>query len=405
MVARFNGAKYPTRRALGEYDAMSLAEARDKANEWRKLIREGKDPRRQEERARCEELRKQTTTFGAVADEFIKTVLPNQRKGKVVERELRAEFISRFKDWPITDVEAADIKAVLREAMARGATYQAHNLLGHARRLFNWALAQDEYGLEKSPCDRITPKDTIGPKEPRQRTLKDEELFAIWRASGRLGYPFGTIFRLLAITGQRKSEVSGACWREFHPELVHLIRRHARSGEPIEWHKVRNEIKLWTVPPERFKSNVSHLVPLSDMVCAILANLPHFNDGDDFLFSTIGAKPVSGFSKAKSRLDRYMLRMKAAARKRGDDFKAVQLEPFVIHDLRRTLRTRLSSLRVQDAVAEMVIGHGRKGIERVYDQHKYVDEMREALTLWATRLCSIVTAKPDNVFDLSRARA
>jgi integrase len=78
---------------------------------------------------------------------------------------------------------------------------------------------------------------------------------------------------------------------------------------------------------------------------------------------------------------------------------------FRLHDLRRTVRTKLASLRVSDAVPEMVIGHGRKGLQRVYDQHRYVDEMREALELWASRLRDIVTPPPENVVQLNKGRA
>ena len=76
------------------------------------------------------------------------------------------------------------------------------------------------------------------------------------------------------------------------------------------------------------------------------------------------------------------------------------MPPFVLHDLRRTVRTRLASLRVSDLVAEMIIGHGRRGLQRVYDQHSYEPEMREALELWAARLMSIVTPPPENVVAL-----
>ena len=79
--------------------------------------------------------------------------------------------------------------------------------------------------------------------------------------------------------------------------------------------------------------------------------------------------------------------------------------PWVVHDIRRTVRTRLASLRVSDLVAEMVIGHGRKGIQRVYDQHTYEPEMREALELWAARLRDIVTPPPENVVRLRKGRA
>ena len=69
------------------------------------------------------------------------------------------------------------------------------------------------------------------------------------------------------------------------------------------------------------------------------------------------------------------------------------------------MRTRLSSLRVSERVAEMVIGHGKKGLARVYDQHEFADEMREALELWAGRLRSIVSPPPANVVSLQTVRA
>jgi integrase len=82
----------------------------------------------------------------------------------------------------------------------------------------------------------------------------------------------------------------------------------------------------------------------------------------------------------------------------------VQLQPFVNHDVRRTLRTRLSALRIPDHIAELVIGHGRKGIARIYDQHRFEEEKRDALEQWAARLRSIVEPQtPDNVVELERA--
>ena len=130
---------------------------------------------------------------------------------------------------------------------------------------------------------------------------------------------------------------------------------------------------------------------LSDAAISILESLPRFNRGDCLFSTSFGEKPVSGFSKAKRRLNSYMQ-------------QEIEFEPFVLHDLRRTMRTGLASLRVQDHVAEKVIGHGRKGLQRVYDQHHYEKEMREALNLWAARLRSIVTPSPANVVKLEDAR-
>ena len=77
----------------------------------------------------------------------------------------------------------------------------------------------------------------------------------------------------------------------------------------------------------------------------------------------------------------------------------------MLHDIRRTVRTRLSSLRISERVAEMVIGHGKKGLARVYDQHEFQDEMREALELWAGQLRSIVNPRPAKIVPLHRGRA
>jgi integrase len=378
LVARYpTHPDHATRRALGVYPTMSLAEARDKARDWKKLIAKDVDPQEEAEERRREKARQRATTFAAVAEDFIARLhRDKKRKAAVAEREIRREFMDRWGERSITNITQADVKAVLRATADRGAPYQAHNLLVHVRSLFNWAIAQDDYGLTSSPCDRLKPSVVIGKKKYRHRVLDDDELRAFWNATGRMGYPFGTAFRMLLLTGQRKTEVSDARWKEFALDQ-----------------------KLWTVPPERFKSDTTHLVPLSDACMMLLGELPLFKTGD-YLFSTMfGGKPVVGFSRAKLQLDRLMLEELRAIR--GPN---AELAPFVTHDLRRTVRTRLSSLRVSDRVAEMVIGHGSKGLQRVYDQHKYIDEMREALELWAGRLRSIVTPPADNVVEM-RERA
>jgi hypothetical protein len=59
--------------------------------------------------------------------------------------------------------------------------------------------------------------------------------------------------------------------------------------------------------------------------------------------------------------------------------------------------SRLAGLGVPDTVAEQIIGHGRKGLARVYNQHQYEAERRDALERWAARLRSIVEPPPENV--------
>jgi integrase len=362
LIARYPGSTNPTRRSVGEYPALSLENARTRARHWRDLIRQGIDPKAEEECLRRLELRKQQTTFAAVAEDFLERHIKGQRKAKDSKREIRKELIAHWGERPIASITREDV-VVLVDAIARRAPYLAHNVLAHVRSMFNWAINRGTYGLETSPCDRLKPSALIGAKQPRQRILNNDELKALWQVSEIIGYPFGPMYRLLLLTGARKSEIAGGQWRELDLQK-----------------------KLWMVPPERFKSNATHIIPLSDQAVAVLRELPRFTKGDHLFTTTFGVKHVTGFSRAKTLVDKLLA-----------ERLEVSPPPWVIHDIRRTVRTRLASLRVPDMVAEMIIGHGRKGLQRVYDQHRYVDEMREALELWATRLRDIVTPPPENV--------
>ena len=155
--------------------------------------------------------------------------------------------------------------------------------------------------------------------------------------------------------------------------------------------------KLWTIPADRMKAAADHVVPLSNDALHILKSLPRFESGDYLFSTTFGKKPVNGFSKAKTLFDKAILK---ALQK--NDFNAA-LSGFVIHDLRRTVRTALSAIpNISDLVRELVIGHTRPGLHKVYDQYAYLDEKRFALDAWAARLRAIVGPAPPNVVSLAK---
>jgi integrase len=361
VYTRWPDTGKPARRALGDTSRLSLAEARQRARAWLELVEQGTDPKARERERALEEQRRRQTTFAAVADDWLRDVVvgrnpaqPAQRKGLEVARDVRREFISAWGQRPITSITTFDVRTVIR-SKAAGAPAQARNLLGYAKRLFGWAVAQDVYGITESPAGRLRPKDIVGKKAVRQRVLADAELRALWRAAAATRYPYGPLFQMLALTGQRKSEVAEARWQEFDLEK-----------------------RLWTIPSERMKMDAPHVLPLANDVLAILESLPRFKKGN-YLFSTMfGAKPVNGFSKTKDRLDGAMRAQMG------------ELEPWTIHDIRRTMRTGLSALPIPDRVRELVIGHAQPGLHKVYDQHTYLDEKRRALELWAERLRTIV---------------
>jgi integrase len=372
LMTRYPGSPNPTRRALGIYGQLTLEQARSRARDWLELIRRGIDPAIHEERQRQAALRQQANSFAAVAEDFIRDKLPSERHGHESERDLRNVFIPLWGGRPITDITEDDIIGFIHTTKRRG-PYAAHNLFALARRFFRWARAQRIYGLKLSPCLDLEPRALIGEKAVRTRVLSDTELRAFWMAAQRTPYPYGPLLQMLALTGQRRAECAEATWSEFD-----LPR------------------KLWTIPTGRMKSEATHVVPLTDEVTAILATLPRFKNGE-LLFSVTGNTALNGFTRAKRRLDAAVL---AALRAQTGD-QGAKLPPFTLHDVRRTMRTHLSALPVSDLVRELVIGHTKPGLHKVYDQYAYIDEKRHALELWAARLRDIVTPPPDNVINMA----
>jgi integrase len=373
LVARFPGSNNPTRRSLGEYGALSLEGARSKARKWIELLHRGIDPRDEVERQQLAEQRKRANAFAAVAEDFIRDKLPGERKGREVERNIRNEFVAVWGKRAIAEITDLDVLAVIKAKKAT-APVQARNLLGVAKRLFSWAVDQRCYGLSGSPCVQIKPLAIVGERTTSNRVLDDDEIFALWRAAQRMGYPYGHVYQLLLLTGLRLNEVADASGPEFNP----------REG-------------IWTIPAERMKGKNSrarpHAVPLIPDIVAILDALPKFNRGKFLFSSTFGEKAIWMTDRVKVRLDKRMARtLRALARKRGEE--PPELKPWTNHDIRRSVRTRLSRLKISEEAREAVLAHVRPGIKGVYDAHDYLAEKREALELWAARLRSIVQPPP-----------
>jgi integrase len=368
LIKRFPGFKHPAPRQLGSCDVLSLEEAREKARDWLKLIARGVDPAQHEREIEEAAARKRENSFAAVFGDFVKEKLAGERQGRDVERDMRKEFVAAWSKRPIADVTDEDVLQVIRAVKQRGSPSQARNLLGYARRFFDWAIDQRGYGIKSNPCAGLKPARLVGEKRSRERVLTDDELFAFWRATGRMGYPAGALYRLLILTGLRLNEVADAKWSEFV----------LRDG-------------VWIVPAARMKGKdgraTDHVVPVTDDIAAILESLPRFKSGDCLFSVTFGRTPVWVSDKIKKRLDTRMLHtLRAMARRRGDDPTRVTLLSWVNHDLRRTLRTGLSKLRVDRDIREAVLAHTRPGVEGVYDRHDYLLEKKDALERWASHV-------------------
>jgi integrase len=335
--------------------------------------------------------------FSTFAARFIdKYAKVNQaRSWRETEGVINRDLVPKFGATPLTAIEDADLVELIETLGERGpsAALKGYKAL---RQIFAYAVDKERRHLpaSKNPMAGIKPPAKMG---KRERTLSDAELRLVWLAAGGLGWPFGPIVRLLILTGQRRDEVAGMSWAEIS----------------------RDEAQ-WLLPGERSKNGLPNLVPLSDAAMAIVNELPVIKPirkpGDKrpdprLLFTTTGETAVSGFSKVKVRLDASMLDlMKKEAAEAGageDELAALAVEPWTLHDLRRTLATGCQRLGFPVEVTEAVINHisgTRAGIVGVYQTYRYEKEKRAALEAWSLHVTKAVIGGPrtSNVVPLER---
>ncbi len=368
-LADATGKQKNLRATLGRYPSIGIAEARRQAREIRDQAAGGIDPRN----ARAEAQAKSQATAGRllfcnVAEGYIAARCQREdngtpkrghlKQGKDVESIIRRHLLPAWGVRLIPEIGRLDLRDVTRPLVA-DKPMAAHRLHEVAKALFYWAV--NEGFLEASPFARMT---APVEKRPRSRDLKHPEIKRLWAACEATAYPFGPLVELLMLTLQRRNEVS-----------------------EMQWSEIDLDKAEWTIPAERSKSQRAHIVPLSKPAVQIIEALPRYLGGPYVLTTTGGTRPVSGFSKMKARLD-----------------KAAKISDWRLHDLRRTGRSEMARLKVDDVVAERVLNHVPRGLAKVYNQYQYLDEKREALNLWARELLKITRPDKGEVVKL-RERA
>jgi integrase len=336
IVRRRVGAKVINRK-IGNYPAMGLASARKAAETLiGALEREG------------------TTdaidrTFGAVAEHWIKNVAKVKNASwQHQERQLERLIFPAWRDRKIIDIKRSDVRDLIDGIEGK---ILPNRILALVKVIFRYALSRD--WIEASPADGVAkPAD----ESERDRVLSMGEIERVWRAADLLGYPVRQFIQTLLLTGQRRSEVAG-----------------------MEWADVDLKAATWALSADDTKASRAHLVPLSAPVVAILDAVPRMGP---FVFTTDGETHLKDYGKGKQRLDAFV--------NAGGD----PLEPWTLHDLRRSAATHMVRLGVSVEVVSRVLNHAAAGVTRkVYALHDFAPEKRVALDKWAAEIVRTIEGK------------
>jgi integrase len=334
---------------------LNLADTRKIASKLHGRVALGEDPAMDKATAK----RDAENTLRSLAEQYLESRKPSWRPGtyrEVVRHlNLHARPLHRI---PIASVSQNDIVRLLDDIARKSGGATANKTRANLCALMGWVIKR---GIKLPEGNVASYTEKPVQEQPRERVLSDTELRAIW--NGCLDDHYGTIIKLLLLTGCRANEIGRLRWDELHDEQIIL-------------------------PGARTKNKRAHVVPLSEPAKAIVARL-HRRPDRVCVFGRRQDTGFSGWSAAKRELD-----------------SRAKAEHWTVHDLRRTVATRMVELGVQPHIVEAVLNHvsGHKsGVAGIYNRATYDKEKREALNLWAGHVMATAEGRAATVVPLKRA--
>ena len=317
-------------KTLGRYPALSLAEAR----------REAKRVQADVETLALPSAERPSLSFAEARERFLRDSAARNkpRTASDYHRLLHRHFAF---ERSISDLSRSDIVDAL-EPLQGTPSEQQHAFVA-IRTMMNWCARRGLIETSPVPPLRFA-------HQSRERVLSDEELRTVWKRAKDTGYPYGSIIQLLILTGQRRGEIAG-------------LRR--------TWIKDNT----FVLPPGFAKNKREHRFPIGPMTQKLIDNLP---DTGDLLFPSRHDpdKAYNGWGKAKARFD-----------------APLSIEPYTLHDLRRTYSSVMARIDVPIHVTERLLNHMSgtiSGVAAVYNRHTYVDEMRDSVAHYDAFLAKVV---------------
>lgn len=361
IVARSPEGKQVWKR-IGDPELMTVAEAREEAAQAVARVKAGEVPLPEPEGPEAP-----PETFKEVAKRFVARWVDRGgkkqdgvplRSKREIERQFRTYVYPRWGDLPFASIRRGAVTELLDELVDNHGPVQADRVLATLAKLFNWYRQYDE--LYVSPVIPEMKRAGSHIARARKRILSDDEIRTVWAACDEVGV-FGSFVRVALLTGQRRAKVAEMRWEDL------------RDG-------------VWHIPAEdREKVNAGAL-KLPKLALDVIEARPRIA-GNPFVFAGRGKKAFNSFSDGKE-----------------DLHEKAPIEPWVIHDLRRTARSLMARAGVQREIAERALGHVIQGVEGVYDRHGYFEEKAGAMEALASLVERILQGEQANVVQLAAAR-
>lgn len=349
---KFDGR--PRRMTLGQYDQVSLKEAREMVSEYRKLLSQGKDP------ITFRDMAIDTEVKAATVEDCIKAWLDSAGASKLVkrdewERALNRHVVPFVGNMLVDEMAIFHWQPVFKRIRDGGAETYAGEILSRMKTIFSYCIRVEM--IKRNPVSDLRVVDVGKPARKGHRYLNDKEIGEFWHTveASTVTHQNKLLLKLLLLTGCRGVE----------------LRLAKKSDFDLEG-------RVWRVPDENSKTREPFERGLSAAAVKILNEA--FELYPDF-------KQV--FPPAAKKEDRPMavsVILNLAIQLRAD----MTIDHWSIHDLRRTAKTKMAELGVAPHVSEKVLGHKLGGVLAIYDQHSYVKEQQEALDILAAHIQSCV---------------
>lgn len=340
-IAQYRRAGCTRRVLIGNAEVVSAEAARAAAKKILAAVALGGDPQAD----RVDRRAKDQLATRSVVTEYLDAKKDAVRPRTLVEttRYLSTgHYFRPLHGMPIDTIKRKDIASCLVAITRKNGSITAARARAALSAFFSWAM-QMGYVEQNPVIGAVQPEDS----KAREHVLSDAELAAVWRASGDDDY--GRIIRLLILTGCRRAEVGGMRWSEL-------------KDKPV-----------WTIPGSRTKNHHKHSLTLPASAWDIIEAVPRLAYRDQLF----GVSAEEGFTewRSKDALD--------------DRLKGKMAAPWTVHDIRRTVATKMADLGIAPHIIEVVLNHRggfRRGVAGTYNRSSYDREVRIALATWADQV-------------------